>query len=124
MKTLLRTFLVTGLILVSGTFAQIAAQTVAAGVDVSGQWVGTYAYQDQSRGAGTAVAAFQQNGEKLSGDLTMYNPGGTVYTVVGSVSGNEIKLTQPTFGTLKVEGNQITGILDGWDNARITLLRK
>ena len=29
-----------------------------------------------------------------------------------------------TFGTLKVEGNQITGVLDGWDSARITLLRK
>jgi hypothetical protein len=96
---------VAGLILASGSFALAPAQTVAAGVDVSGQWVGTYAYQDQSRGAGTVTAAFQQDGEKLSGDLTMYNPGGAVYTVVGFVAGNEIKLTQPAFGTLK--GNQI-----------------
>jgi hypothetical protein len=124
MKTLLSTLLVAGLILASGSFAQMPAQTAAAGTDVSGQWVGTYVYQDQTRGAGTAVASFQQNGEKLSGDLTMYNPGGRVYTVVGFVSGNEIKLSQPTLGTLKVEGNQITGVLDGWDNARITLQRK
>ena len=60
MKTFLSTLFVAGLILVSGGFALVSAQTVAAGVDVSGQWVGTYAYQDQSRGAGTATAAFQQ----------------------------------------------------------------
>ncbi len=124
MKTLVSTLFVAGLILVSGAFAMAPAQTVAAGADVSGQWVGTYVYQNQSRGAGTATATLQQDGQKLSGDLTMYNPGGTVYTVVGFISGDEIKLSQPTFGTLKVKGDEMTGILDAWDNAKITLRRQ
>ena len=60
----------------------------------------------------------------LSGNLTMFGPGGTDYPVVGVISGNEVKLSQPTFGTLTVKGNEMSGILDGWDNARITLRRQ
>jgi hypothetical protein len=127
MKTLVSTLLVAGLILVSGSFTMAPAQPAAAtpaAVDVSGPWSGDFVYQNQSLGAGTANATFQQDGQKLSGNLTMYGPGGADYAVVGVVSGNEIKLSQPTFGTLTVSGNEISGILDGFDNAKITLRRQ
>ena len=101
MRTVVSTLLVAGLILVSGAF------TV-----------------NQSRGGGAATGTLQQGGDKLSGNLTMFTPGGRDYSVVGFVSGNEVKLTQPTIGTLMVNGNEMRGILDGWDNAKITLRRQ
>jgi len=127
MRTVVSTLLVAGLILVSGSFAMAPAGTDAAtpaSVDVTGPWTGSWVYQNQSLGAGTANATFQQDGQKLSGNLTMYGPGGTDYAVVGVVSGNEVKLSQPTFGTLTVNGSEMNGILDGWDNAKITLRRQ
>jgi len=56
-------------------------------------------------------------------NLTIIGPGGTDYRVVGFVSGNDITLSQPTPGNLTVDasGNQMTGIINGWDNAKITL---
>jgi hypothetical protein len=127
MRTVVSTLLVAGLILVSGSFTMVAAGADAAtpaGVDVTGPWGGTWAYQNQSLGAGTANATFQQDGQKLSGNLTMFGPGGTDYAVVGIVSGNQVKLSQPTFGTLTVKDNEMSGVLDGWDNAKITLRRQ
>jgi hypothetical protein len=62
--------------------------------------------------------------QKLSGNLTLIGAGGQDYAVVGIVSGNEIKLSQPTFGTLNVNGNEMSGIMDGWDNAKITLRKQ
>ena len=125
-RTVVGTLLVAGLILISGSFTvpAAAADATAASVDLTGPWSGTWVYQNQSRGAGTADATFQQDGQKLSGNLIMYSPGGREYSVVGVISGNEIKLSQPTIGTLTVNGNEMSGILDGWDNARITLRRK
>jgi len=127
MRTVVSTLLLAGLILVPGSFTMAAAGTDAAtpaSVDVTGPWAGTWAYRNQSRGAGTANATFQQDGQRLYGSLTMFGPGGTDYTVVGVISGDEVRLSQPTFATLTVKGNEMSGILDGWDNATITLRRQ
>jgi len=99
------------------------ATTSPATVDVTGSWAGTWAYENQSRGAGTLSGTLEQSGGKLSGNLTIIGPGGTDYRVVGFVSGNDITLSQPTPGNLTVDasGNQMTGIINGWDNAKITL---
>ncbi len=70
------------------------------------------------------TGTFQQDGQKLSGNLRLTGVGGRDYTVVGFVSGNEIKLSQPAIGTLTVNGNEMNGIIDAWDNAKITLRKQ
>lgn len=126
MRTVLGVLLVTVMIVGFGgaAMAQMAVNASPASVDVTGPWAGTYAYQNQSRGAGTVTGTFQQDGQKLSGNLTLTGVGSQDYTVVGFVSGNEVKLSQPAFGTLTVNGNEMNGIIDGWDNAKITLRKQ
>jgi hypothetical protein len=129
MRTILGMLLASVMIVGSGSaaMAQVAvnATTSRASVDVTGPWAGTWSYQNQSLGAGTLNATFQQEGEKLSGNLTVYGETpGRDYTVVGFISGNEIKLSQPSFGTLTVTGDEMSGIIDAWDNARITLRKQ
>ncbi len=127
MRTVVSTFLAT--LLTVATAAAAADQpTVAAaapaGADVTGQWAGTWAYQHAEQGAGTMVSTFEQNGERLSGSLTLFGTVARPYTVIGFVKGNQITLSQPTIGTLTINGDEISGFLDGWDNARITLRRQ
>ena len=132
MRTVVTTLLVTALVAASGCSSMNPA-TIAASpsssatpvsVDVTGPWTGTMTYERPGRGEGTMVGTFQQSGDKLSGNLTVYGVTGREYTVVGFVSGNHINLSQPTIGTLIVNGNEMNGILDGWDNARVTLRRQ
>ena len=126
MRTVLGVLLATVMIVGFGgaAMAQMAANASPASVDVTGPWAGTYVYQNQSLGAGTVTGTFQQDGQKLSGNLTLTGVGSRDYAVVGFVSGNEIKLSQPAFGTLTVNGNEMNGIIDGWDNAKITLRKQ
>ena len=91
---------------------------------MTGPWSGSFAYQNQSLGSGTATATFQQDGQTLSGNLTMYGVGGTDYTVVGVVSGNEIKLEMPSSGYLTVTGNQMTGKINGINVANVTMRKQ
>ena len=127
MRVVLSTFLAT-ILTVAAVAAAADRPTVAAvapaSADVTGQWSGTWAYQHPEQGAGTMASTFEQNGEKLSGSLTLYGVISRPYTVIGFVRGNQITLSQPTIGNLTINGDQITGVLDGWDNARITLRRQ
>jgi hypothetical protein len=43
---------------------------------------------------------------------------------VGTVSGNQILLSQPSLGTLTVTGNEISGVVRGLDDARVTLQKQ
>ena len=68
----------------------------------------------------------EQTGQRLSGNLTVIGPGGTDYRVIGFVSGSDITLSQPTPGNLTVSanGDEINGVMNGWDNAKITLRKQ
>jgi hypothetical protein len=120
MRTVLGVLL--AIVMIVGFGAGAMAQSAT--VNVTGRWAGTYAYQNQSLGAGTVTGVFKQDGPRLSGTLTLTGTGGQDYAVVGFVSGNEIKLSQPAFGTLKVNGNEMSGIIEPWDNAKITLRKQ
>jgi len=98
-------------------------------VNVTGQWSGTWAYERQSLGSGSLRGTLTQNGERLSGSFSLAGGGGRlsgprVVTVIGTVSGNEITLSQPSLGTLTVTGNEISGVVRGLDDARVILQKQ
>src|ERR1700745_4252067 len=81
---------------------EISSASAPSSINVTGSWAGTYAYENQSRGAGTVTGNREQTGQRLAGNLTMIGPGGTDYRVIGFVSGSDITLSQPTPGNLTV----------------------
>ena len=127
MRTGVSMFFATLLAVAVGTAAAEVAVTTAAtpsSADVNGSWSGTWTYQHPEQGGGIIVSSFQQTGDKLSGNLTMFGTVGRDYTVVGYVKGNQITLSQPTVGSLTINGDEITGFLEGWDNARVSLRKQ
>ena len=79
----------------------------APAVDVSGPWSGSWSYETASLGNGDLRGTFQQQGDKLSGRFEVTGPVvNRTATVVGTVSGNEVKLSQPASGTLTVSGTR------------------
>jgi len=98
-------------------------------VNVTGEWSGTWAYGRPALGQGTLRGTLTQNGERLSGSFSLAGGGGRlsgprVVTVIGTVSGNEITLSQPSLGTLTVTGNEIRGVVRGLDDAQVTLQKQ
>ena len=94
-------------------------------VDVTGNWVGTWQYESVQMGSGDLRGSFQQNGEKLIGTFNVTGPVvNHVANLTGAVSGSEIILTTPASGRLTVNGNQITGTINGLNVARVTLRKQ
>src|SRR5215813_12013171 len=86
------------------------------GVNVSGKWAGTWAYQPSTIGAGTLSGTFQQDSDgKLSGNFLIVGGGNAVRnpaaTIIGFVSGNQVTISQPSSGTLTVNpaGTEMSG---------------
>ena len=79
---------------------------------MSGNWVGTWQYQNVQQGSGDVRGTFQQDGAKLSGNFNVTGPVlNRVAIVPGVVSGNDVVLSMPSSGTLTVKGDQMTGII-------------
>jgi hypothetical protein len=94
-------------------------------VDVTGNWVGSWQYDNVQMGSGDLRGSFQQSGQNLTGNFTATGPVvNRVSNVSGAVSGNEILLAAPSSGRLTVSGNQITGIINGLNPARVTMRRQ
>jgi hypothetical protein len=94
-------------------------------VNVTGQWAGTWAYENAIVGSGDIRGTFQQDGEKVSGNFNITGPVvNRVATVTGTVSGNEIKLSMPASGYLTVTGNQMNGVVKGLNVAKLTLRKQ
>ena len=120
-----------GLLLVTVMIAASACATTPAAaptVDVTGKWAGDWSFENPSLGGGTLSGSFQQDGSKVSGNFAIVGGGSAVRypsaTIFGTVSGNEVRLSQPSSGTLTVNGNQMSGIINGLDAARVTLRRQ
>jgi len=105
-----------------------AAPTAAPTVNVTGRWAGTWSFQNPSLGAGSLSGSFQQDGSRISGTFTIVGGGNAVRNpsamLVGFVSGNQITLSQPSSGTLTVNGDVISGVVNGLDTATLTLRRQ
>src|SRR5262245_8961281 len=118
-----------GLMLVGLVIAAAGcASTPAAppSVDVSGKWAGTWSYETPSLGNGNMNGTFTQTGSNLNGNFEVTGPvvNRAANNVIGTVSGNTIKLSQPASGTLTVNGNEITGWINGLNPAKVTLKKQ
>ena len=118
-----------GLLIASVMIVVSACATTPAvppSVNVTGKWAGSWAYDEARLGTGTLSGSFQQNGADLSGSFNVAGPvqNPVANNVIGFVSGNEIRLSQPASGTLTVKGNEITGWINGLHAAKITLRKQ
>jgi hypothetical protein len=117
-----------GLLLGSVLIAAVGCATGPAAppsVNVTGQWVGSWAYENVSLGSGDIRGTFQQDGAKVTGNFNITGPVvNNVAIVSGTVSGNEIKLSLPASGYLTVTGNQMTGLVNGMNVAKLTLRKQ
>jgi hypothetical protein len=99
--------------------------TAPPSVNVSGNWVGTWQYDNVQMGSGDIRGSFQQSGAQLSGNFNVTGPViNRVAIVTGAVSGNEILLSQPSSGRLTVNGDMMTGTINGLNVAKVTLRKQ
>ena len=109
------------MLMVSGCSTPLAPPTT----NVTGNWVGTWQYENVQQGSGDVRGSFQQDGANLSGNFNVTGPVlNRVANVSGAVSGNEIILNEPSTGRLTVNGNQITGTINGLNPAKLTLRKQ
>lgn len=123
MRTLLGILLATVMIVGSGCATTPAAPP---SVNVTGSWAGTWAYENVTNGSGTLRGTFKQDGANLAGNFEVTGPviNRAANNIIGFVSGNEIKLSQPSTGSLTVTGNEMTGWINGLNPAKVTLKKQ
>jgi hypothetical protein len=94
-------------------------------VDVTGNWAGTWNYENPTLGSGDIRGRFKQEGSKLSGHFDVTGPVvNRTAEVVGVVSGNEVRISQPASGWFTVSVNQMTGSINGLNVAKVTLRKQ
>jgi hypothetical protein len=102
-----------------------SAQLAPPAVNVSGNWAGTWSYESVQMGSGDLRGTFEQNGQNVSGTFNVTGPVlNRVAIISGAVSGNEILLGRPSSGRLTVEGNKITGTINGLNVAKVSLTKQ
>ncbi len=111
----------------AGCAGGVGPATVAPTVDVTGKWVGTWAASNPSLGSGAMEMTIKQTGSRYSGNLlvtgTMTDPSGPTQ---GVVSGNEVRILQPSnmTGSLTVQGDTMSGNVQGVVAANASLKRQ
>jgi hypothetical protein len=94
-------------------------------VDVSGTWAGTWSAFEGAGGTGDLNGIFRQDGATLYGNFELRNPTTTQYSYVsGVVRANEITLFAPSEGSLVVNGDEMTGTVQGIVKGRVKLRRQ
>ncbi|HUM18433.1 MAG TPA: hypothetical protein VL086_22260 [Candidatus Nitrosotalea sp.] len=125
MRTWLGLLLVTAMLAVTACATGGGAPAAPPSVDVTGEWVGTWAYQNVGNGSGDIRGRFQQEGANVTGSFNVTGPVvNNVANIIGTVSGNTIKLMMPSSGYLTVNGNQITGYVNGMNVANLTMRKQ
>ena len=94
--------------------------------NVTGRWAGTYVFEPSSAGNGLATVNLTQNGSQVKGTLEVQGPHRLApSTVNGVMSGNDIRVTGPDLtGWMKVNGNQMTGLINGVLPLRVNLTKQ
>jgi hypothetical protein len=116
--------LLLGVMLVVSACASTPAATPA--LNVTGTWTGTWKFEDPTPGGGDITMVFEQQGDEVSASYDISGPAiKRTNRMYGSVYGNDIKLLMPATGMLTVNGDQITGVINGLSApARVTLKRQ
>jgi hypothetical protein len=100
-----------------------AGPAAAPGVNVTGEWRGTWQWEEGTAGGGPLSAKLKQDGAKVTGDLQVGGPARQKPgRFEGTISGNDIKLVDPP-GWLTVKGNEMTGEVSGLVRAKVSLRR-
>jgi hypothetical protein len=94
--------------------------------NVTGTWSGTYVFEPSSAGNGLATLVLSQDGSNVKGNLAVQGPHRFApATINGVMSGNDIRVTGPDLtGWMKVNGNQMTGLINGVLPVRVTLTKQ
>jgi len=94
--------------------------------NVTGTWSGTYVFEPSSAGNGLATLQLTQDGPNVKGNLNVQGPHRFAPAVInGVMSGNDIRVTGPDLtGWMKVNGNQMTGLINGILPVRVTLTKQ
>jgi hypothetical protein len=112
---------------VAGCAGGVGPAPVTPTVDVTGKWVGTWVASNPSLGSGAIEMTIKQAGSQYSGNMlvtgTRTDPSGFTQ---GVVSGNEVRILQPSSmtGSLTVQGDTMSGNLQGVVAANATLKRQ
>ena len=93
-------------------------------VNVSGTWVGVWWAFEGEGGAGELRGIFRQDGTNLYGNFEIKGRKVNRTFVSGVVTGNEVHLGAPAQGLLVVNGDEMTGTVQGIVEAQITLHRQ
>src|SRR5262245_53000048 len=121
-----------GIAIVLVLFAAVACQSIgpatkAPTVDVTGKWAGTWASQTPGLGSGQIEMTVKQAGSEYTGNLLATGtPLERTGFTRGVVSGNQLEIIEPTglTGRLTVQGDTMSGILQGQIAGNVTLNRQ
>ena len=95
------------------------------GVNVSGNWAGTWSAFEGSGGKGEMKGQFVQEGATVRGDFEVRGPQHMNHTYVsGTVVGNELRLQVPSHGTLVMNGNEMEGTFSGIMTIQVSLRKQ
>jgi hypothetical protein len=118
--------LLVGLVVLGGAICA-SAPSAQTRPNLSGNWQGTWAYQNASLGSGQITMTLTQKGSKATGNMVVtgapVDRSGAVNVVI---SGNEVYLVYPTgfTGYLKISGDEMKGQIDGMNPANVVLKRQ
>lgn len=93
-------------------------------VSVTGNWAGTWWTFDGAGGSGRLSGTLFQRGAMVSGEFVVAGRAVNTTFVSGNVVGNEFQVSTPAPGRLLVNGDEMTGIVYGLAESRITLRRQ
>lgn len=116
-----------GAILLLGLAAAACATTPAAPpiLDVGGVWIGDWEFDPPSAGGGMLSMTVTQAGTDIRGTVEVTGRGpNRPRNFAGVLIGNEIRLTAPFIGTLQVNGNEMTGEIQGVLPAKLAARRQ
>jgi ABC-type glycerol-3-phosphate transport system substrate-binding protein len=126
MRKLAMRLMIGGLILTGAAACSTATSSTPSAPpasNVTGRWTGTYVFEPSTAGNGTATVNWTQSGSQLKGTLDVQGPHQYRPHVINAImSGNDIQITGPDVtGWMKVNGNEMTGLINGVLPARVTL---
>jgi hypothetical protein len=130
MRKLLGWMLLGVLVLTMGACASSGPSTASSGAppasNVTGRWAGTYVFEPSSAGNGEVALNITQDGRQVKGTVEIQGPHrGRAGFFNGTMSGNDIQITGPdATGWLKVEGSQMSGMINGILPARLSLRKQ
>ena len=130
MRKLSSWVLFVGLVFTLGACASSGTSTSGGApptTNVTGRWAGNWVFEPSSAGSGQLVLDMKQDGSQVKGTVeSIVGPHrGRAGFFNGIASGNDIQITGPdATGWLKVNGNEMTGQINGVLPARLTLKKQ